>query len=51
MTPPGVSAISPHGTHVGAAGTTNYVEVAKDVATDLAKEVAQGLFYLGMVFS
>eukprot|EP00026_Physarum_polycephalum_P001335 Phypoly_transcript_01336.p1 GENE.Phypoly_transcript_01336~~Phypoly_transcript_01336.p1 ORF type:complete len:1082 (+),score=210.12 Phypoly_transcript_01336:99-3344(+) len=46
ITPPIPSAISPHNTHAGP-GATNYVEVAKDVATDLAKEVASGLFYLG----
>lgn len=30
------------------ANPNKLVEVAKDVATDLAKEVAQGLYYLGI---
>lgn len=37
----------PHGPGGVNSANSNLVDVAKDVASDLAKEVAQGLFYLG----
>lgn len=52
MTPSGT--ISPQSHHIHGPGgvnsaNSNLVEVAKDVASDLAKEVASGLFYLGKI--
>lgn len=44
--PPPASS-SAHGNPATMANSAGLVEVAKDVATDLAKEVASGLYYLG----